>query len=290
VVAVKFAISCSNAMGVSPSAEAVLNFARVAEEIGFHTFVVADHVLMPNDLDASEYPAGTFQTDNPSYDPFVLLAAVAGVTKTIRLGTGIAVVPYRPPIQQAQAAATLDFISGGRLVYGAGVGWMRDEFDALGIPFAERGQRADEYIEVMKLLWSGNTDAYHGKFVDFAGGRLNPLPTQRPGPPVLIGGETPPALRRVAKLGDGLYINWKSVEKFRDVLAQLDTNMAGSGRDARDLYKQMGATDISLVRQADIAEYEAMGLDEIVFCPRCASPEEGVAAMRGFAREFFGTP
>ena len=285
----KYGISCNAAIGFSPTAEEVLRFARAAEEIGFHSILVSDHVLTPSTFDASTYPAGVFESRTPWYDPVVLLAAIAAVTKTIKLGTGIIVTAYRPPIQQAQAVATLDFISGGRFFYGAGVGWMRDEFDALGIPFTERGQRADEYIEVMKLLWSGSGEGFHGKFVDFDGGHLNPLPVQRPHPPIIIGGETPPAIRRIARYGDGFYINWKSIEQFRNILDWIDANMAeGRGR-AEDLYQQMGATDVAIVREAKdrLPEYEAMGLDEIILSPTCASLDEGLATISNFARDFF---
>lgn len=284
----KYGISCNAAMGLSPTTEDLRRFARAVEEIGYHSILVADHVLIPNSFDASACPAKVFEPKTPWFDPFVLLAAIADVT-TIRLGTDIIVVGYRPPIQQAQAVATLDFIRGGGFFYGAGIGWNRSEFNALGVPFAERGKRADEYIEVMKQLRSGCAESYRGTFVDFDGGRLNPLPAQRPHPPILIGGETPPALRRIAKYGDGFDINWKSVDEFRSILVQLVTNLAGGGRSASDLYKQMGATDISLVTESRdrIVEYEKMGLDEIILSPKCASVDEGIELMREFARDFF---
>lgn len=285
----KYGICCSTAIGFSPTADDVLRFARNAEDLGYHSILVADHVLTPVGLDASAYPAGVFEPRIPWFDPLVLLTAIAGVTKSIRLGTGITVVSYRPPIQQAQAVATLDYLSGGRCFYGAGVGWMREEFDALEIPFAQRGRRADEYIAIMKLLWSGSGEGYDGEFVRFAGGRLNPLPRQRPHPPIFIGGETPAALKRTARLGNGFYINWKSRDEFATILGQLSIYAADVGRSLADFYQQLGATDIAFVRTAkeEIPEYEAMGLDEIIFNPKCASVDEGIDAMKAFADEFF---
>lgn len=285
----KFGISCSSLLGHSPSANEVVGLAQEAEKIGYHSILVGDHIFIPTYLDDSKYPAGIFDSGMPWYDPFVLLAALAGATKNIRLGTGIAVVAYRPPIQQAQSIATLDFMSNGRFFYGAGIGWMREEFEAIGVPFGERAQRADEYLEVMKLLFSGSGEAYRGEFVDFAGGRLNPLPAQRPHPPIIIGGETPPALRRVAKYGDGFYINWKNLAELSHILEVLSQHMADNHREMSSLYKQLGATDIGLVQAEKdrISEYEALGIDELIYSPKFHSVEEGLDAMRKFADEFF---
>lgn len=286
----KFGISFNALLGLSPTADDVIRFVQEAEKIGYHSISMGEHVLIPNEIDLSAYPAGVFEPNIPWYDPMVLLAAIAGSTKTLRIGTGIAVVPYRPPIQEAQAVATLDFISGGRCFYGAGVGWMREEFDALGVPFNERGQRTDEYLQIMKLLWSGSGEPFHGKFISFKGGRINPLPTQKPHPPILIGGETAPALRRVAKYGDGFHINWKTLAEFESILNEIASYMTGSDRQVADLYKQLAATKIELVQAAKpvLGEYEALGVDEIIYSPtKCHSPAEGFDTMRQFADEFF---
>lgn len=286
----KFGISFNALLGFSPAADDVIRFVQEAEEIGYHSLSMGEHVIIPNKIDLSAYPAGVFDQHMPWYDPMVLLAAIAGATKTIRIGTGIAVVPYRPPIQEAQAVATLDFISGGRCFYGAGVGWMREEFDALGVPFNERGRRTDEYLQIMKLLWSGSGEPFHGKFISFEGGRINPLPTQKPHPPLLIGGETAPALERVAKYGDGFHINWKTLGELESIIAKISSYMAGSSRSVADLYMQVAATKIGLVQRAKplLAEYEALGVDEIIYSPtKCHSSSEGFAAMRQFADEFF---
>jgi probable F420-dependent oxidoreductase len=284
----KYGMSCSTALGFSPSSDDIIRFAQEAERCGFHSIHVADHVLIPTEFDVSAYPAGIFDARWPWHDPFVLLASIAAATKKIRLGTGVAVVAYRSPLQQAQAVATLDFVSGGRFSYGIGIGWMREEFEALGVPFAERAGRADEYIEVMKLLWSGSSRPFHGKFINFNGGRIQP-PIQKPHPPIMVGGETPPALRRIAKYGDGFHINWKTLSEFRHILRELALNMADSGRQVSDLYKQLAATKIELVQtqKDNLSAYEALGLDEIIFSPECHSVEEGFEVMRKFADEFF---
>lgn len=284
----KFGICVSQLLGVAPSADDVIACAREAERLGFHSILVGEHILMPRDFDDSVYPAGTFEGGTPWYDPLVFLGVIAGATTTIRLGTGIAVVAYRQPVPQAQAIATLDFMSGGRFFYGAGVGWMREEFDALEVPFAERGARCDEYIEVMKRLWSGSSEPFDGRFIRFSGGRINPLPTQKPHPPILIGGETSPALRRIARLGDGFYINWKSLSDYKALMDELAGYMASQGRAMSQLYGQLGATEMRFVQadKAAIPDYEALGVDEIIFSPKCYSTHEGMTIMRQFAEEF----
>lgn len=285
----KYGISCSSLLGYAPSPRDLARLAREAETIGYHSIMLGDHILTPAHFDGSRYPAGIFDPRFPWYDPFILLASVAGVTRTIRLGTGIAVVPYRPPIQQAQTIATLDFISEGRFFYGAGIGWMREEFEAIGVPFSERGQRTDEYLQVMQLLLSGTGEGFSGKYVDFAGGHLNPLPVQRPHPPFIIGGETRPALKRIAKYGDGFYINWKTIPEFKAILEELAVHMADNQREISSLYKQLAATDIELMRAEKdrLDEYAALGVDEFVFSPSCHSVEKGFDAIKRFADEFF---
>lgn len=285
----KFGI-CGNALlGHNPTAREVIQAAQLAEKLGYHSIVVGDHVLTPNQFDDSNYPAGTFDSAVPWYDVFIFLATIAGATTTIRLGTGIAVVPYRPPVQQAQTISTLDFLSEGRFFYGAGVGWMREEFEALGIPFQERGPRTDEYLEAMKSLLSGTGEGFNGQFVQFPGVRLSPLPAQKPHPPIIIGGETQPAMRRIAKYGDGFYINWKTVPELERFLAELAVHMATNQRDMSSLYKQVAITDIASIRAEKdrLSEYGAMGVDELIFVPKCHSPQEGLDVMKAFADEFF---
>lgn len=293
----KIGIGFTHLLGPSPSAVDVIACARAAEELEFSSFVISDHVLTL-DSQASAYPAGTFPPDVYWSDPFVMLAAIAGATDTIRLGTGIAVVPYRPPIQQAQAVATLDFVSGGRFDFGVGIGWMQEEFEALGIPFSQRGRRTDEYLEVMKVLWSQSSRDFVGEFAEFTGARINPRPVQQPHPPILIGGETPAALRRVARHGDGFCINWKTLPEFRGLITALKPEMTKTGRSVSDLYMQLACTTTEPVRaeREHLSEYEEMGLDEIVFMPAAGSPDEGLDLMRSIAAEFIehrrlrGTP
>lgn len=283
----KYGIVCNGILGPNPTGADVLKLARRAEELGFSSFAVADHVVMPNIFDASKYPAGIFNSQYLWYDPFVLLAAIAGATKNIALGTGIAVVPYRSPVQQAQSIATLDFISGGRFWYGTGLGWMAEEFEALNIPFKERAPRAREYFQVMKLLWSGSGEAYRGDFIDFPGGRINPLPVQKPHPPIIIGGDGMPAYKRIVAFGNGFQFNFKTVPEFKQMLAELGPMMEAAGRSTDELIMQVGGfSDIVRQHKDDIPKLEALGLKEIIISASCSSVEEGLAELESLAKEF----
>ena len=287
----RFGIGITHLLGPSPSAQDVIECARAAEAREYRSIIVSDHVLTM-DFDKASYPAGTFPPSVPWFDPFVLLGVIAGATSTIRLETGIAVLPYRPAIQQAQAVATLDFLSGGRFQYGVGLGWMQEEFEALDVPFAERGRRVDEHLEFMKLLWSGSDAGFHGEFTDLARGRLHPLPAQRPHPPILIGGESPAAMRRVARHGNGFYINWKTLPEFKALIDDLTPLMEAAGRSVSDLHLQLAATDVEQVRNelAHLDAYEDEGLAEIVLAPVTGSVAEGLKVLHGIADEFIDSP
>jgi probable F420-dependent oxidoreductase len=284
---VDIGICFTHLLGPSPTAGDVIGCAQRAEELGFHSFVVSDHILTL-DSQQSAYPAGTFPPDVYWPDPFVILAAIAGATRTIRLGTGIVVVPYRAPIQQAQAVATLDFMSGGRFDFGVGIGWMREEYEALGIPFSQRGRRTDEYLDVMKTLWSESSRSFSGEFTEFSGARLNPKPVQLPNPPILVGGETPAALRRIARRGDGFCINWKTLPEFEALIDALTPEMAAEGRSISELYMQLACTTLEPVQAelSNMSTYEQLGLDEIVFMPSAGSPTAGLELMDEIAAKF----
>jgi probable F420-dependent oxidoreductase len=169
---------------------------------------LADHIVIPRRVQSS-YPyaadgASPFDPEQPFYEPLSVLNFLAGCTERIRLGTHVLIVPYRPPVFAAKILATLDALSGGRLIVGAGVGWMSEEFEALGLStYAQRGAVTDEYLQLFKELWTKNDPEFHGTFVEVSDIGFHPKPVQRPYPPIWIGGHSIPALRRVALLGDG---------------------------------------------------------------------------------------
>ena len=190
--------------------ETLGRIARTGEELGYDALFTGDHILVPRNI-ASPYPyteGGEFpgSPSGESMEQLTLLAFLAGQTSRIRLVTSVIIVPHRNPLVAAKALATLDVLSGGRLVVGVGVGWMREEFEALNLPpFEERGAVTDEYIRAFKELWTSDDPHFEGKYVSFDDISFLPKPVQRPHPPIWVGGESRPALRRTAELADGWY-------------------------------------------------------------------------------------
>ena len=190
--------------------ETLGRIARTGEELGYDALFTGDHILVPRNI-ASPYPyteGGEFpgSPSGESMEQLTLLAFLAGQTSRIRLVTSVIIVPHRNPLVAAKALATLDVLSGGRLVVGVGVGWMREEFEALNLPpFEERGAVTDEYIRAFKELWTSDDPHFEGKYVSFDNISFLPKPVQKPHPPIWVGGESRPALRRTAELADGWY-------------------------------------------------------------------------------------
>ena len=187
---------------------AVRTLVQRAETLGFDTVWLADHIVLPRHVRSSyPYAAGgvsPFDPALPFYEPLSVLNFMAGCSERIRLGTHVLIIPYRQPVYTAKMLATLDALSGGRLIVGAGPGWLAEEFVALGLTnFAERGAVMDEYLRVFKELWTKDDPEFHGKYVQVSSIGFQPKPVQRPHPPIRIGGHSGPALRRVARLGDG---------------------------------------------------------------------------------------
>ena len=184
--------------------------AKKGEEFGFDALLTGDHILVPRNI-SSPYPyteGGEFtgSDSGESMEQITLLSYIAGQTNKIRLVTSVLIVPHRNPLVAAKSLATLDVLSGGRLVVGVGVGWMREEFQALGLPpFEERGAVTDEYIRAFKELWTEDDPQFEGKYISFDNISFLPKPVQKPHPPIWVGGESRPALRRTAELADGWY-------------------------------------------------------------------------------------
>ena len=193
-------------IGATVEPQAVRAVAMAAERLGFATLWAPEHVVLVEEY-VSRYPYSSGQFPGPSSipiaDPFTTLAYVAACTSTIRLGTGICLVPEHNPLVLAKTVATVDRLSGGRLILGVGVGWLAEEFAALGVPFERRGARTREYIDVMRRLWTERASSHKGEFVQFTGVLSYPKPVSATGIPVWFGGESAAALRRVAEYGDG---------------------------------------------------------------------------------------
>ncbi len=196
--------------GPMAAPQSLATLARTGEELGFAIISVSDHVIIPKAIN-STYPyneSGTF-AGSPSgecLEQLSLLSFLVGVTSSAKLLTSVMVLPHRPPVLTAKMLATIDVLSNGRLIVGCGVGWMREEFEAIGAPsYDERGSVGDEYIRAFKELWTSDNPAFEGKYCRFANVAFAPKPVQKPHPPIWTGGESPAALRRAGRLANAWY-------------------------------------------------------------------------------------
>lgn len=218
----------------------IATFARIAEERGFDSLWVGEHVVLLDDY-ASKYPYSPdgkligLAEDSGMIEPFLALTYAAAHTKTLRLGTGICIVPQRNPVYTAKEVATLDWLSGGRFTLGVGVGWLEEEFRAVDAPFDKRGARCRDYLAVMRALWCDEVSAYKGDYYELPPVRQNPKPLQSPHPPIVFGGESNAALRRVAELGDGWFGFNHTVSSAAECIGRLRPMLEAQGRGLEDL-------------------------------------------------------
>lgn len=212
---------------------------ELVDELGFHSLWAAEHVVLFDDY-ASQYPYSADGRipaggENGLLEPFTTLGFLAAVTERVRLGTGICLVPQRNPVYTAKEAASIDYLSGGRLDFGVGVGWLAEEFRAVAEPFARRGARCRSYLEVIRKLWCDPISEHKDEFYELPACRQYPKPLQTPHPPIIFGGESDAALKRVADVGQGWYGFNLEPDAFASRLAQLDTLLAERDRSRSDV-------------------------------------------------------
>ena len=215
--------------------ENAVGLAQLAEENGFESLWTVEHVVVPAGYE-SQYPYSRDGRmpggeDVPIPDPLVWLAYVAAATQRIKLATGILILPQRNPVVLAKETATLDVLSRGRLVLGIGVGWLQEEFDAIGVPFDERAARTDEYAEALRVLWREPEPTFEGRFTSFERAKSYPKPAQGT-IPIVIGGHTKPAARRAGRLGDGFFPARTSSDELNGLLDEMRRAAKDAGRDA----------------------------------------------------------
>ncbi|MGF1595750.1 MAG: LLM class F420-dependent oxidoreductase [Acidimicrobiales bacterium] len=238
-----------------------------AEARGFHSVWLGEHVVLFDEY-AKVYPYATdgeFPVSGEAgmLEPFTTLAWLAGQTSTIRLGTGVTLVPQRNPLYTAKEVANVDWLSDGRFDFGIGVGWQREEFEALGVPWARRGERCDEYIELMRRLWEDPLSSHEGELWSLAPSRAFPKPVQRPHPPIHVGGESDAAIRRVVRLGvDWLPFN-VSPEKLAERRAVLATLLDATDRPVDDVHVTASA-DRSSARPELAGAFADAGADQLL--------------------------
>jgi probable F420-dependent oxidoreductase len=240
--------------------EALMTFARRAEEHRMASLWVSDHVVFPV-MGNSDYPSGRFPHApmTPYLEPVVALTAAAMCTEHARLGSSVFILGHRNPVVMAKMLTTIDTLSNGRLICGVGVGWWREEFAALGVPFDARGRRADEAIRIFKELWTADEPTFEGEFYRFRDIGFAPKPVQKPHPPIWIGGHTAAAFRRVIALGDGWHASSQSPEQMRDHLTHLRRLADDMGRPFDELEislrLKLTAEAVQDSRQAVIDQY-----------------------------------
>ena len=213
--------------------------AKSAEDHGIESIWTVEHVVVPAGYQ-SQYPysdsgkmPGT--EDSPIPDPLIWLSYVAAGTKTIKLGTGILILPQRHPVYTAKEVATLDVLSGGRVILGIGIGWMKDEFDVLGIPFEERATRTDEACAALRTLWKPGANAFKGEHYSWDALESNPKPVQEGGIPIVVGGHVKGAARRAARVGNGFFPMKTEGDRLQVLLDVMSEECAKLGRDPKEI-------------------------------------------------------
>jgi probable F420-dependent oxidoreductase len=269
--------------------------AAAAEGMGFDSILIGDHIVNARNIESpwpyTEYYGNdvkqlpfSIYTDAPWLDPFDTLAFLAAATEKPRLGMSVLIVPYRNPYDVARRVATLDVLSGGRMILGVGVGWMEEEFRLLGIPFNQRAQRTREYIALMKAVWTQENPRFNGEFIKLESDvNMLPLPLQKPHPPIWVGGETMPALRRVVEFGDGWHIALLTVEQIRSLYDRLKVAMDKAGRDFSSL-EFTAMVDMSRVSPGVIESYRKFNVSTLYMLPMGGSLSEFILAMEKFAK------
>ena len=285
----KLGFSLLNNWGVG-DAQALVDLACRAEELGTDSVWVHDHVF--NVGHVFDRIGG-----KPYYEPLTLLSFVAAKTRRVRLGTSVLVLPYHNPVRLAKTAATLDVLSGGRLVMGVGVGLIEKEIRAMGSPYAERGAFTDEAIAVMRALWTQDEPKFEGKFSRFDGMKFSPKPLQKPSIPIVIGGVSRHAIRRAARLGDG----WQPLGLAPDALGQgmaaLREAARAAGRDAATIpvsiamslaaaragRHALGTKPAEIIKNAKA--YAGLGVDTLIVSANTSEPREARSALEMIARD-----
>ncbi len=260
-------------IGACVDPEVACKVAKAAEAAGFDSVWTAEHVVLPD----PQVPASPIPPQTPLLDPAVALAHLAAHTRTLRLGTGIIILPQRNPVVLAKELASVDVLSGGRLIFGLGAGYLEPEFAALGTPFADRGERTDEHIEAIRALWTQEKPRFEGRFVRFDHIDAQPRPVQKPHPPIVVGGLSPPALRRAVRCGNGWYGFALDLDATARCVAGLREAQQQVERPA-----ELGPLEISITPSGPldtdaVARLEELGVERLILLALGGNAEELIA-------------
>jgi probable F420-dependent oxidoreductase len=269
-------------MQTSPSGLAAV--AKKAEELGYESLWIPEHILMPIEY-KSRYPYANGRLaappETPLHDPMLALAYVAAVTTRIKLATGVFVVPLRNPYTTAKAVASLDTLSGGRFIFGIGIGWLEEEFAAVGMNFEQRAARAREYIALMKEIWTQDTPRFEGKTQKLLPTfKCYPHPVQKPYPPLVFGGNTEASYKRAAQLGDGWYGIAENIDATAKVIARLREHERNEKRD-KPLEITLAPRLAGQPSLSDIKRLKEIGADRLIIAAGMGT-KDSLTAMERF--------
>jgi probable F420-dependent oxidoreductase len=270
--------------GVCADPGVALSVARAAEAAGFESVWTGEHVVLPD----PQAPPSPSKPDTPFVDPAVALSFLAAGTQRLRLGTGIIILPQRNPLVLAKELASVDLVSNGRLLFGLGSGYLRAEFDALGISFERKGARTSEAIEVMRTLWTQEKPVFQGRFWSFSGIQAFPHPVQKPHPPIIVGGHSPGAFGRAVAQGDGWYGFALDLERTRGCLEGLAQARARVQRPAALGPLEIGVTPGVPLDRDTARRFEDLGVARLVPIARGRSEEELISFVEKTARAVLG--
>ena len=257
------------------SPDLIAETGRALEERGIHSYWAPEHVVFFPEY-ASKYPYsgdGKLPGDPDGVlEPYTVLTFMAAHTSRLRLGTGICLVPQRHPVYTAKQVADVDYLSGGRVDFGVGIGWLREEFEALGVPWKGRAARTRECLAVMKTLWCDEVSHFEGEIFQLPECLQNPKPVQKPHPPIYFGGESDAALRRVAELGQGWFGFQRMPEDLPEPLARLDALLAEAGRSRKDVAIQVSPY-LRRIEDDDLRRYAELGVDQVILPMLALDPD-----------------
>jgi probable F420-dependent oxidoreductase len=271
--------------GAFSQPELLAHLAVTAEKCGVESLWTVEHVVIPQGYQSpypyskdGKIPGGE---DVPIPDPLIPLGFVAAITKKIKLATGVVILPQRHPVYVAKEVATIDLLSGGRMILGIGSGWLKEEFDALGLDFHHRGARTDESIQALRELWRDGPSSFHGKHFNFGPALSYPKPVQRDGIPIHIGGHSPAAARRAGRLGNGFFPALGEIPKLKELFGLMRDEAVKHGRNA-------DAIELSCMGRASLDALKALqdiGIARVVIAPPGNDKEKLSAGLEKLGNE-----
>ena len=276
------------ASSIAIDGNAALEICRGAEAAGFESIWGGEHVILPDAIH-SKYPYTEdgkipAEPDTPIPDPLIWLAFAAAAAPSLRLGTCILIVPQRNPLILAKELATLDALSGGRVELGLGVGWMKEEFDALGVEWARRGARNDEYIAAMRALWAGPHAEFHGEFVDFEPATCSPRPVNG-NIPVLVGGDSNAAINRAVRIADGYFPGEGDAKRLGELITRVRNAAEDAGRDPNSIEINAMFGAHMQDPEAGLEQMQELGVDRIMVPAFAFAGPDGGERMAAFAEQ-----